>query len=177
MAHIEQKNFCIHIKNKFKSIFTGCNVLDIGSLDVNGNNRYLFSEYTYTGLDIGPGNNVDIVCKGHEYDTDKRFDIVISTECFEHDKFYAETIKNAIRLLKSGGLFLFTCASTGRKEHGTRKEDPASSPYSCVLFDDYYKNLTEQDVREVINIEETFSQFEFKYIPISCDLDFYGIKK
>lgn len=177
MAHIEQQNFCRYVKDKFKFHFSGCKVLDIGSLDVNGNNRYLFDDYTYTGIDIGIGNNVDIVCKGHEYETNERFDVVISTECFEHDKHYAETIKNGIRLLKSGGLFLFTCASTGRTEHGTHRCDPASSPHSCVLFDDYYKNLTEEDIRNAINIEEIFSEFEFKYVSGACDLDFYGIKK
>jgi hypothetical protein len=42
-------------------------VLDVGSLDINGNNRYLFDNCEYTGLDIGEGPNVDIVMPIHEY--------------------------------------------------------------------------------------------------------------
>lgn len=65
MAHVEQQNYLTSIKNRFPAFFMGVNVLDIGSLDINGNNRYLFTDYTYTGIDIGEGANVDIVCRGH----------------------------------------------------------------------------------------------------------------
>lgn len=87
MAHREQQQFLLSARQLFPQKFQNCDVLDIGSLDINGNNRYLFTNYTYFGLDIGPGKNVDLVCRGHEYKTDKRYDIVISTECFEHDEF------------------------------------------------------------------------------------------
>ena len=40
-------------------------VLDIGSLDVNGNNRCHFIEpREYVGVDVGPGANVDVVSLG-----------------------------------------------------------------------------------------------------------------
>ena len=116
MAHLQQMNFFIDVKNKFPNKFQNCSVLDIGSLDINGNNRHLFENYTYIGVDIGPGRNVDVISKGHEYQSEKQFDIVISSECFEHDKFYRETILNCIRLTRPEGLFTFTCASTGRPE-------------------------------------------------------------
>jgi len=35
MAHIEQKDFCIKIKNQFPSYFIDKKVLDVGSLDIN----------------------------------------------------------------------------------------------------------------------------------------------
>ena len=92
MAHLEQRVFLTGLKNKFPERFKNCNVLDVGSLDINGNNRYLFSEYKYIGVDVGPGKNVDVVSKGHEYNSEDLFDIVISSECFEHDMYYAETI-------------------------------------------------------------------------------------
>ena len=65
MAHEEQKIFLESVKSKFSEKFKNCRVLDIGSLDINGNNRFLFENYEYIGLDIGEGNNVDIVCRGH----------------------------------------------------------------------------------------------------------------
>lgn len=177
MAHREQQEFCLYVRDKFTSKFYKPAVLDVGSLDINGNNRYLFLEPKYTGIDIGEGKNVDIVCKGHEYKPNEKYDIVISTECFEHDMHYEATIKNCIQLTKDNGLFMFSCASTGRPEHGTARTTPQDSPFSHIQFSDYYKNLTESDIRSFLNVEEIFSEFQFIYLPITCDLYFYGIKK
>jgi hypothetical protein len=178
MAHGDQYQYCLKIKSAYPDRFDNCSVLDIGSLDINGNNRHLFSNYSYVGVDIGPGNNVDVICKGHEYKSDKQFDIVISTECFEHDKFYEDTISNAISLTKSGGMFLFTCATTGRAEHGTRNSGSAwASPHSNIEFEDYYKNLTQEDVEKIEGFKSAFSEYSFETNEHSKDLYFYGIKK
>lgn len=177
MAHREQQEFCLYVKSKFYERFNKCSVLDVGSLDINGNNRYLFNDYKYIGLDVGEGRNVDVVCNGHEYETEERFDIVISTECFEHDMYYAKTIQNCIKLTRDKGLFMFSCASTGRREHGTSRTTPSDSPLSHGKFNDYYKNLTEEDIRQCVDIESLFSEFEFIYLNTTCDLYFWGIKK
>jgi SAM-dependent methyltransferase len=180
MAHKEQIEYCKKIKNKLPNLFKNKNVLDIGSLDINGNNRYLFEDCKYVGIDVGPGKNVDFVCKGHQFsDPDKSYDVVISTECFEHDMYYSLTIKNAIRLLKTGGLFIFTCATEGRPEHGTRTTNPQDAPLLNEFenWADYYKNLTEEDIENVFDLDSTFSEYEFEVNRISCDLYFYGVKK
>ncbi len=178
MAHVQQQNFFLKVKEKFPDKFINCSVLDIGSLDFNGNNRYLFTNYTYVGVDLGEGNNVDVVSKGHEYKSDTPFDIVISSECFEHDMYYQKTIVNAITLTKSKGLFMFSCASTGRPEHGTKRTSPSNSPFT--VNDDewanYYKNLTEQDIRDILDIDFVFSEYEFEYNSDPGDLYFWGIK-
>jgi cyclopropane fatty-acyl-phospholipid synthase-like methyltransferase len=177
MAHPAQAEFCKSVKEKLPQYFTGVNVLDIGSLDINGNNRYLFDNYNYTGIDIGPGKNVDVVCKGHEFKPEVLFDVVISTECFEHDKHYAETLNNAVRLLKPGGLLLFTCATTGRPEHGTtRSKTEWASPYSHIQFEEYYKNLTQEDIEQALPVKEIFSSYEFGVNQQACDLYFWGVK-
>lgn len=175
MAHREQMQFCTYVKNKFLEKFENCRVLDIGSLDINGNNRFLFSgDFEYVGVDIGEGKNVDIICRGHEYKSDVLFDVVMSTECFEHDEFYDLTLQNMYLHLKPEGVFLFTCATTGRKEHGTKRTSPEDAPFVT----DYYKNVTEKDVREVLNIEELFSDFQFiSRTTAPHDLYFWGIKK
>ena len=67
MAHEEQTVFCKGVKARFPEFFKWTKVLDIGSMDINGNNRYLFEGCAYIGCDLGDGENVDIVCPGHEF--------------------------------------------------------------------------------------------------------------
>lgn len=179
MAHKEQKEFFLKVRGLYPDRFKNCDVLDIGSLDINGNNRYLFENYQYIGVDVGYGKNVDVVSKGHEFTSDKTFDIVISSECFEHDMFYKETINNCVNLTKNGGLFTFTCASTGRPEHGTRRTSKQDAPLLEQYGDwyDYYKNLTEDDIRTLLDVDNIFTEYYFEYNPISFDLYFWGIKK
>lgn len=177
MAHPEQQHFCLSVKKKFPKYFNAVDVLDIGSLDINGNNRYLFTDYTYTGIDVGEGKNVDIITPGHLFNPGKQYDVVISTECFEHDMYWSDTIKNCIKLTKDSGLFLFSCATTGRQEHGTTRTTPQDSPFTHSLFNDYYKNLTEEDIRSIEGFIENFSEFGFSTNNHTKDLYFYGIKK
>lgn len=180
MAHDKQREFFRHVKSLHPKFFTDVKVLDIGSLDINGNNRHVFEHpYSYIGVDLSAGNNVDVISPGHLYDSGYLFDVVISSECFEHDMYYARTLQNMVKLLKPGGLMIFTCASTGRPEHGTLKTNPQDAPFLLAMGEkwaNYYKNLTEDDIRSVVDINNTFSSFAFDYEPVSCDLYFWGIK-
>lgn len=177
MAHPEQQVFMLSVKAQFPQAFDGVRVLDIGSLDINGNNRYLFTNYEYTGIDLGEGKNVDIVCRGHEYKSDRLFDTIVSSECFEHDEYWILTINNAITLLKPNGLFLFTCAAEGRQEHGTRRTSPQDSPFTSLLPVDYYKNLSEEELRTHIELDKHFSRFYIHQVRTwPPDLYFWGIK-
>lgn len=177
MAHQEQREMLAHFRELHSERFTDCSVLDIGSLDINGNNRWLFSNYTYVGVDVGPGKNVDVVSKGHEYTSDQLFDIVISTECFEHDMYYPLTLENCANLTRPGGMFMFTCATTGRAEHGTRRTRPQDAPLLDGEWGDYYKNLTEEDIREVLAVDQIFEKYQFYVDHRNHDLSFWGIKK
>lgn len=193
MAHQNQINFCKWVKANHPRYFKDVSVCDIGSLDINGNNHYLFENYKYAGVDVGVGKNVTVISEGHNYKPEGvTYDIVISTECFEHDKNYRATLLNCIALLKSGGMFLFTCATTGRHEHGTRRTRSletarennregylGDSPLTAEMGDwgDYYKNLTEQDIREVFAPDEHFSESFFGVDNNVHDLYFFGIKK
>ena len=173
MAHEQQAQFCLSVKEKLPHLFKGIKVLDIGSLDINGNNHYLFEDYTYVGVDLGEGKNVDVVSRGHEYKSEDRYDVVVSTECFEHDEYWVETITNIVEHLKPSGLFLFTCATDGRPEHGTKRTSPQAAPF----VGDYYMNLTEDMIKKEIDLDTHFSEYEFSTNNLCYDLYFWGIKK
>src|ERR1700730_3532980 len=129
MAHQEQVDFCESVRERFPLFFGSRLVLDIGSLDINGNNQYLFGNCLYVGIDVAPGKTVDLVAKGHELALpDGSVDVIISAECFEHDKFYELTLRNIIRVLKPGGLFLFPGAPKVRGDHGPRRTTPGDAP-------------------------------------------------
>ena len=94
MSHIDQISFIkefkeFYINNEFNK---DINILEIGSLDVNGNMRNLFNFCrNYTGIDLERGPNVDLVINGTDIDKlEKNFDIIISCECFEHAKEWKE---------------------------------------------------------------------------------------
>lgn len=189
MAHKEQRDYVNKIKKQFPKYFKDQKVLGIGTFDVCGTEDQYFEGGKYEGLDLGPGPGVDIVCPAQEYDApNSSYDVIISCECWEHNPFYKESIQNACRLLKPGGLFLFTCATTGRPVHGTKSlEEISKSQYPNwktmpnVTKDnwdnDYYYNVTEEDVRQAITPEDIFSEFKFEVNLDHYDLYFYGIKK
>ena len=178
MAHEEQQLFCMSVRQQFPQYFSNRKVLDCGSLDINGNNRILFDHCLYTGIDVGLGRNVNIVCPTHEFMDKDGFDVIISTECFEHDMYYEQSLQRIVYLLRPGGLFLFTCATTGRQPHGVITSAPKDSPFTIEIpeWQSYYKNLTETDIRHAIKIDKIFEQYSFSVNQSHCDLQFWGIK-
>lgn len=175
MAQLEQIAFCTRVKNQYPEFFKLKKVLDVGSLDINGNNKYLFDYCEVTGIDVGDGPNVDVVSLAHEFYPLESYDVIISTECFEHDLHYPKSLNHLVSLLRTGGMFLFTCATTGRPEHGTKRTSPEDAP--LLEWSDYYKNLTEQDIRDVLRVDTYFKEYQFDVNNKSNDLYFFGIKR
>ena len=179
--HPEARDFTLFVKQILGEFFINKRVLDVGSGDINGNNRFLFTNCEYEGNDVIQANNVTIVSKTKDLPfTDNIFDTIISTECFEHDPEYKESFIKIYNMLKPDGLFCFTCASTDRPEHGTRRTSPRDS-YGTIgnLEDmsDYYKNLTEIDINEVLELNKLFVVWDTYYNCSSKELYFIGIKK
>jgi SAM-dependent methyltransferase len=179
--HGESQNFTYFVKRILAEYFINKKVLDVGSGDINGNNRVLFENCEYNGNDVIPAKNVTIVSKTADLPFENyTFDTIISTECFEHDPEYKKSFIKIYNMLKPNGLFCFTCASTGRREHGTRRTSPNES-YGTIgnieNMSDYYKNLTEFHLNEVLNLNNLFTVWDTYYNPISYDLYFVGIKK
>lgn len=175
MAHRNQDKFCIEMLNKYYDYFNSTKVLDVGSLDINGNNRWLFrtgEHGKYIGLDLGEGKNVDVVCPIEYYVPNIEFDVVISTEMLEHAKNWDKALERMYELLRKGGLFILTCASTGRGEHGTHDSQPHASPHTL----DHYENISIEIFSMVIK-PEMFTTYYVHYDSVECDLQFFGIKK
>lgn len=172
MSHKEQVDFFTKIYNQNKEQFDDKKIIEIGSLIINGSLREIFrNAKEYVGVDLANGPGVDVISKGHEISfNDDYFDIALSAECFEHDKYWDLTFQKMIDVTKSGGWIIFSCATDGRPEHGTSKTDAGSSPFT----QDYYKNLTEHDFRNKFDFSEIFEEFEFIGERNHHDLYFWG---
>jgi len=177
MAHPEQNEFFSSIRAFFPHAFSRARVLEVGALDINGSVRQLFSDSDYTGVDLQLGPGVDLACPGQllEFPT-AGFDTVISAECFEHNPFWRETFANMMRMCRPGGLVLVSCASTGRKEHGTTRTNPDASPFTVQARWDYYRNLTPELLTRGIHLPGWLSDWHCWVNHISRDLYFIGLR-
>jgi SAM-dependent methyltransferase len=95
------------------------NTLEVGSLDVNGSVRELFTG-NYIGVDMREGKGVDRVMNAHSLDGawNERFDVVVSTEMLEHDDMFWLSMSEMGRVLKKGGYLIITARGNGFNEHG-----------------------------------------------------------
>ena len=182
MAHWVQQIWCEKIKKLHPQYFKNKRVVDVGSLDVNGNNKYLFDDCEYYGIDVIPGPNVDVVCIAHQYIVDKPFDVAMSTNALEHDMFWKQTIPWMFSSLNPGGLLFFSAAST-HFEHGTKRTTPEDSGTSQmgIEWENYYHNISEVDIQETVDWSN-LSKFEMTLANVvnnsrEMDLRFWGIKK
>src|SRR5437660_12882406 len=96
MSHPEQRGFFAAVAEANQRLITGAKVLEIGSYDVNGSVRSLFSAaHEYVGVDLQGGPGVDLIAFGNEIDhPDGSYDVTLSGSCFEHDPQWKETFRN-----------------------------------------------------------------------------------
>ena len=58
--HTEARDFTLFVKKILNDFFIGKVVLDVGSGDINGNNRFLFENCEYNGNDVIEANNTTL---------------------------------------------------------------------------------------------------------------------
>jgi hypothetical protein len=97
------KNFTEKYLNKSSTL----KIIDIGSVNIGGCYRPLFlnDTWTYSGLDLASGPNVDIVSE-QPYNwplQDEIYDVVISGQCLEHVEMPWLWIKEVSRICKKSG--------------------------------------------------------------------------
>lgn len=88
-------------------------ILDVGSMDVNGSYAPIFlavGKWTYTGADIEPGKNVDLIIDPYKWTNipDESYDVVVSGQCLEHTKMPWKTVEEISRVCKKGGIVMLT---------------------------------------------------------------------
>jgi hypothetical protein len=93
-------------------------VLELGSYNVNGTIRDLFSGVEdYLGVDLRPGPGVDWVGNAATLRLGRTFEIVVSCEVLEHAAEWREIIATAARHTWHTGRFIGTAAGPGREPH------------------------------------------------------------
>jgi SAM-dependent methyltransferase len=110
--------------------------LDVGAFNVNGSARHLIPGAQWVGLDIRPGPDVEIVGDATQHIEPPIYDIVSSTELFEHAMHWRSIIANMRKALRPGGagLFFATCASIKRRVHSASGADELEPG-------EWYKNI------------------------------------
>jgi len=105
-----------------------CRILDLGSLDLNGSLRdFAPPEAEFIGADMVPGKSVDVVLDDpHKLPFEEgAFDFVVSSSCFEHDKFFWLSFLEICRVTKEGGFIYISSPSNG---------DYHTHPMDCWRF-------------------------------------------
>ena len=135
-------------------------VLEVGSLDVNGSIRNLLNQTNYIGLDLVAGPGVDLVgdiVTSHL--PDQSFDLVLCLEVLEHAPQAEQIVHTIHRVLKPEGLLILTCAATLRSPH---------SAYGGKLRPgEFYKNV---DYEELESWCSRFELLHYVYEPGHKDL-------
>lgn len=121
------------------------NILEIGSLDINGSVRSIFAQHaaTYLGVDVQSGPGVDLVIDAAGMDTGPVFDVVVCAEVFEHAPEWREIVLRAHGNLVEGGIFIATMAGEGRPPHSAIDENP-------IRDWEYYANVTGPELKEAL---------------------------
>jgi len=161
--HEAVKDFIKEIKAKYPSAFINNNVIEFGSYDINGSTREFFKDCKYIGIDWRDGPGVDIVLLANNFKSYEKFNVVISTEMLEHDKYAEESVKNMVRILAPNGLLIITCAGPLRKEH----------EQECGI-DNHYANIQPTQLESWID-KKLFK--EFKIEVSGKDIQLYAIKR
>jgi hypothetical protein len=110
-------------------------VYEIGSRDINGSVRSLFTGLPYLGIDLVPGRGVDIVGDALYYTPPTPPTTVVCCEVLEHSPNADALLRQAADVLQSGGVLIVTTADTERAPHSA--VDGGALPPG-----EFYENLT-----------------------------------
>ena len=133
-------------------------VLEVGSYNINGGVRRMITQFSerYHGIDPQEGPGVDEVIGGDKFVHPEGFDVVVSTEVFEHTPDWKKIVRNAHANLRQGGMFIATMAGEGRAPHSAVH---GNAPYDW----EHYANIGEWDLRQTLK-DAGFSTYQTEYV-------------
>lgn len=130
-------------------------VLELGSFDINGSVRDAYpNAKSWWGIDIAEGRGVDQVADATTYRDGKSYDVVVCAEAFEHTASWRDIIVTAFEHLKTGGLFVASCATKSRPPH-------SAFDGGALREGEYYENV-HPDVMEQFMKSTPFSTYEIR---------------
>lgn len=156
-----------YFKDSYLSPDEELKILDVGSFDKTGEYNYSMvlneKNWTYTGLDLREGNNVDVVIENpYEWNEieENTYDVVVTGQALEHIEFFWLTMEQINKVLKPGGLCCIIVPSTGPVHR---------NPYDCYRFhEDGVKSLAKYvkfDILESgINTDEISKPWYDSYV-------------
>ena len=138
-------------------------VLDLGGRNVNGSIRDLFPNATrYVAVDIREGEGVDVVADASTWVPDQEYDVVVSTETFEHTAVWPEICLTAFKAMKTGGKLILTMAGPGRAVHSAVDGGPSLHP------GEHYGNVDPERLRETLEAAG-WKDIVVDYLPGAAD--------
>jgi hypothetical protein len=134
-------------------------VLEIGSQDVNGSVRRLFSKNTkYWGIDVVDGPGVDAVVDGATFETPHDFpgySLVLCLEVLEHAPEWRAIVRTCAKVCSVYGECIITCATDPRPPHGGQDGRLLTPEEHHVLMPtedkEYYRNVDPQMLLGVVH--------------------------
>lgn len=85
----------------------GMDILEVGSREVDGSIRSLFTKANYIGFDLYAGANVDVIGDAHKlsdyFKENQKFDLIVSLYVFEHLAMPWVVAGEIMKMLKPGG--------------------------------------------------------------------------
>lgn len=143
------------------STLSPMSIVEIGSRNVNGAVRDLFSQQDYTGIDIRPGRGVDIVVNAIDWNPPSLVDFVICTEVLEHCEHWHRLVLHACTWLKFGGRIIVTCAGPGREPH-------SAVDGRALQKGEWYANISPRDIALALREAGVFAD-SLEYVASSHD--------
>lgn len=144
--------------------------LDIGGAYWNGSARPELPNANWTVIDqaeptfdLGEQHGWDqyVVADATTWrPTDLSFDVILCTEVFEHVENWRAIVATAHAVLNPTGIFIVTCASTGRPMHGATG---AAAP----VEGEWYANVSQRELAD--ELAKWFEDVFTEYTPLPGD--------
>lgn len=111
--HDSSFNTMKHLLQSF--VTPGSNVLDVGATNSmwNYKDAVLANNCTYNTLDWGDGADFKVNSYDWSHIPKDRFNVVITGQAFEHDKYFWKTVENIKNILKPGDMVIIIVPSCG----------------------------------------------------------------